>query len=36
LLPLGNMVSAVPIVGIAPIMVMWFGFVGVEGGPSSW
>ena len=26
LLPLGNMVSAVPIVGIAPIMVMWFGF----------
>jgi NitT/TauT family transport system permease protein len=26
LLPLGNMVSAVPVVGIAPIMVMWFGF----------
>jgi len=26
LLPLGNMVSALPIVGIAPIMVMWFGF----------
>lgn len=26
LLPLGNVVSAVPIVGIAPIMVMWFGF----------
>ncbi len=26
LLPLGNMVSAMPIVGIAPIMVMWFGF----------
>jgi NitT/TauT family transport system permease protein len=26
LLPLGNMVSAIPIVGIAPIMVMWFGF----------
>jgi NitT/TauT family transport system permease protein len=26
LLPLGNLVSAVPIVGIAPIMVMWFGF----------
>jgi NitT/TauT family transport system permease protein len=26
LLPLGMMVSAVPIVGIAPIMVMWFGF----------
>jgi NitT/TauT family transport system permease protein len=26
LLPYGNLVSAVPIVGIAPIMVMWFGF----------
>jgi NitT/TauT family transport system permease protein len=26
LLPLGAMVSAIPIVGIAPIMVMWFGF----------
>ncbi|MGH6924764.1 MAG: ABC transporter permease [Propylenella sp.] len=26
LLPIGNMVSALPIVGIAPIMVMWFGF----------
>jgi NitT/TauT family transport system permease protein len=26
LLPVGNMVSAIPIVGIAPIMVMWFGF----------
>ena len=26
LLPLGNLVSAPPIVGIAPIMVMWFGF----------
>ena len=26
LLPLGNMVSVMPIVGIAPIMVMWFGF----------
>jgi NitT/TauT family transport system permease protein len=26
LLPLGNMASAVPVVGIAPIMVMWFGF----------
>src|SRR3546814_2878001 len=25
LLPLGNFVSALPIVGIAPIMVMWFG-----------
>ncbi len=26
LLPLGNFVSAIPIVGIAPVMVMWFGF----------
>lgn len=26
LLPLGNMVSALPIIGVAPIMVMWFGF----------
>jgi len=26
LLPIGNMVSALPIVGVAPIMVMWFGF----------
>ncbi|MBO6538457.1 MAG: ABC transporter permease [Rhizobiaceae bacterium] len=26
LLPIGNMVSALPIIGIAPIMVMWFGF----------
>lgn len=26
LLPLGNLVAALPIVGIAPIMVMWFGF----------
>jgi NitT/TauT family transport system permease protein len=26
LLPIGNLASAVPIVGIAPIMVMWFGF----------
>jgi NitT/TauT family transport system permease protein len=26
LLPLGNLASALPIVGIAPIMVMWFGF----------
>ncbi len=26
LLPVGNLVSALPIVGIAPIMVMWFGF----------
>ncbi|MBX2837158.1 MAG: ABC transporter permease [Gammaproteobacteria bacterium] len=26
LLPVGNLVAALPIVGIAPIMVMWFGF----------
>jgi len=26
LLPFGSLVSAIPIVGIAPIMVMWFGF----------
>lgn len=26
LLPIGNFVSALPIVGIAPIMVMWFGY----------
>jgi NitT/TauT family transport system permease protein len=26
LLPIGNLVSALPIVGVAPIMVMWFGF----------
>ncbi len=26
LLPLGNLVAALPIVGVAPIMVMWFGF----------
>jgi len=26
LLPIGNLASALPIVGIAPIMVMWFGF----------
>jgi NitT/TauT family transport system permease protein len=25
-MPIGNLVSALPIVGIAPIMVMWFGF----------
>jgi len=25
-LPVGNLVSAIPIIGIAPIMVMWFGF----------
>ena len=26
LLPLGSFVSALPLIGIAPIMVMWFGF----------
>jgi NitT/TauT family transport system permease protein len=26
LLPLGNLAAALPMVGIAPIMVMWFGF----------
>jgi NitT/TauT family transport system permease protein len=26
LLPLGNFVSALPVIGVAPIMVMWFGF----------
>ncbi|MCQ8780897.1 ABC transporter permease [Mangrovibrevibacter kandeliae] len=26
LLPIGNLVSALPVVGIAPVMVMWFGF----------
>lgn len=26
LLPVGNFVAALPIVGMAPIMVMWFGF----------
>lgn len=26
LLPIGNLVSALPVVGVAPIMVMWFGF----------
>jgi NitT/TauT family transport system permease protein len=26
LLPIGNFVAALPIVGIAPVMVMWFGF----------
>ncbi len=30
LLPIGNLVSALPIIGIAPIMVKWFGF-----GPES-
>ena len=26
LLPVGNLVAALPIIGMAPIMVMWFGF----------
>lgn len=26
LLPVGNFVAALPVVGVAPIMVMWFGF----------
>ncbi len=26
LLPIGNLAAALPIVGLAPIMVMWFGF----------
>ena len=26
LLPVGNMVSALPVIGIAPVMVIWFGF----------
>jgi NitT/TauT family transport system permease protein len=26
LLPLGNFFSALPLVGVAPVMVMWFGF----------
>jgi NitT/TauT family transport system permease protein len=26
LLPIGNVVSALPIIGVAPILVMWFGF----------
>jgi NitT/TauT family transport system permease protein len=26
LLPIGNLASALPIIGVAPIMVMWFGF----------
>lgn len=26
LVPIGNLVAALPIIGIAPIMVMWFGF----------
>ena len=31
LTPLGQLISALPIIGIAPIMVMWFGF----GWPSK-
>ncbi|MFD2238921.1 ABC transporter permease [Aureimonas populi] len=26
LLPIGNLASALPVIGVAPIMVMWFGF----------
>jgi len=26
LLPIGNLVAALPVIGIAPVMVMWFGF----------
>ena len=26
LIPIGNFISALPIIGIAPILVMWFGF----------
>lgn len=26
LLPIGNMAAALPIIGVAPVMVMWFGF----------
>jgi NitT/TauT family transport system permease protein len=26
LMPIGNVISALPIIGIAPILVMWFGF----------
>lgn len=26
LLPLGNFVAALPVIGVAPIMVMWYGF----------
>jgi NitT/TauT family transport system permease protein len=26
LLPIGNFISALPVIGVAPIMVMWFGF----------
>ena len=26
LLPVGNFIAALPVIGIAPIMVMWFGF----------
>ena len=36
LLPLGNFVSALPIVGIAPILVMWFGSIGSRRLRSLW
>ena len=26
LMPIGNLMSALPIIGVAPVMVMWFGF----------
>jgi NitT/TauT family transport system permease protein len=26
LMPIGNLASALPIIGVAPVMVMWFGF----------
>ncbi len=26
LMPIGNFISALPIIGVAPILVMWFGF----------
>ena len=36
LLPIGDFASALPIIGIAPIMVMWFGFDWHRRPPSSW
>ena len=35
LMPIGNLVSALPIIGIAPIMVMWFGY-DWQGRRRSW